>query len=150
MEAILNIILFLVILTVAYFVGTTVERMHYHEINEREAELLTLLVVTSENICEEDDIVDAKLIYGSVVISLDYFKRFLAKLRNIFGGELSSYASLIDRGRREAILRMKESCPEADAFLNLRIETSTISSGKGKSVGCVELVAFSTAVQFKA
>ena len=86
---------------------------------------------------------------GVVVVSIDYYKRFLMGFRKIFGGELRSYSPLIDRGRRESLLRMKESCPDADLFLNCRLETSTISSGKGKAVGCVEVVAYSTAIKFR-
>ena len=67
----------------------------------------------------------------------------------VFGGEMKSYSSIIDRGRREAILRMKESCPDADLFLNCRLETSSISKGKGKVVGCAEVLAYATAVRFQ-
>ena len=41
------------------------------------------------------------------MVSVDYFKRFLAGLRMIFGGRVSSYESLLDRARREALLRMR-------------------------------------------
>ncbi len=44
---------------------------------------------------------------------------------------------------------MKGSCPEADMFLNCRVETSTISSGRGKAIGCVEILAYGTAVEFE-
>ncbi|MFT6733724.1 MAG: hypothetical protein ACJAS9_001914 [Polaribacter sp.] len=49
---------------------------------------------------------------------MDYFKRFLAGLRNIFGGRVVTYESLVDRARREAILRMKEKCPAAPSLIN--------------------------------
>ena len=93
-------------------------------------------------------VAEVALATGSVVISVDYYKRFLMVFRNIFGGEIRSYASLIDRGRREALLRMKESSPSADMFLNCRIETSTISNGNGKATGTVEILAYGTAVIF--
>jgi uncharacterized protein YbjQ (UPF0145 family) len=67
----------------------------------------------------------------------------------IFGGEMRSYASLIDRGRREALLRMKEQFPSADIFVNCRMETSSISSGQGKAIGCVEVLAFATAIKYQ-
>jgi uncharacterized protein YbjQ (UPF0145 family) len=68
--------------------------------------------------------------------------------RRIFGGESYAYATVIDRGRREAILRMKESTPGAHLFLNARLETSTISNGRGKAVGTAEVIAYATAVTF--
>ena len=67
----------------------------------------------------------------------------------VFGGEMKSYSSVIDRGRREAILRMKEASPEADLFLNCRLETSSVSKGQGKAVGCAEVLAYATAVRFQ-
>ena len=58
--------------------------------------------------------------------------------------------SLLDRAKREAILRMKQSCPDADLYLNCRLETSTIARGKKDNVACVEIVAYSTAIKFTA
>jgi uncharacterized protein YbjQ (UPF0145 family) len=86
-----------------------------------------------------------------VVVSLDYFKRFLAGLRQIFGGRVRSYESLVDRGRREAILRMKDQARSADIIVNLRLETSivgsTTRSGK-RRIGCIEVLAYGTAVKY--
>ncbi len=87
---------------------------------------------------------------GSVVVSVDHYKRFLAGFRMIFGGEMHSYCSLIDRGRREALLRMRESFREADLFLNCRLETASISKGQGKATGTVEVVAYATGIKFQA
>ena len=56
---------------------------------------------------------------------------------------------LVDRGRREAILRMKEQCADADLIVNLRIETSRISKGaKRRSLGTVEVFAYGTALWY--
>ena len=44
---------------------------------------------------------------------------------------------------------MKESYPDADIFLNCRIETSTISNGRGRTTGTVEVLAYGTAVVFE-
>ena len=153
MEAIINLVIFVSMLAGAYFIGASVEKAHYKQVNEREIELMTLPVVTSENISDEDSIEDAKLVYGSVVISLDYFKRFLAGLRNIFGGNVISYESLLDRGRREAIVRMKERARDAGytMILNMRFETSSIgqvTAQKG-SMGCFEIIAYGTAIKMK-
>ncbi len=87
---------------------------------------------------------------GSAVISIDYFKRFLAILRNIFGGRIRSYESLVDRARREAILRMKAEAKKnhADIIINFRMETSTIgrSANQKGQVGSVEALAYGTAI----
>jgi len=113
--------------------------------------MIMLPVVTSDNLDDEDTIEDAQLVYGSVVISLDYFKRFLAGLRSIFGGRIASYETLLDRGRREAILRMKEKAREAgyNMILNMRFETSSIGqvTAKKGSIGCFEIIAYGTAIK---
>jgi len=139
----------LVILVIAFFSGKITEIMHYKSIRKREAELGNIPVVTFKTIPGKRQVAKAALVTGSVVISVDHFKRFLMFFRQIFGGEIKAYASLVDRGRREAILRMRERATAADMFINLRVETSTISNGQGKAIGCVEVIAYSTALKFE-
>ena len=85
---------------------------------------------------------------GSVVVSIDYFKRFVAALRNIVGGSVGSYETLVDRARREAVLRLKESAKGANIVVNVRVETSSIgaSADRRSSVGSVEALAYGTAI----
>ena len=93
----------------------------------------------------------AVLVYGSTVVSVDYFKRFLAGLRALVGGRIVSYEALLDRARREAILRMKESAIKGgyNAVVNVRLETSRLanSSRNGQGTAGVEILAFGTAVK---
>ena len=148
-----DIFIFLFLLVLGYIAGTTTERSHYASIIRREQALVNMPVVTSEEgFFDERNVRDSELVYGSVVVSIDYFKRLLAILRNIFGGPVKSYESLVDRARREAILRLKETAIEknADIILNLRIETAAIgynANGK-RQVGSVEVIAYGTAVSF--
>ena len=80
-----------------------------------------------------------------MVISVDYFKRFVAGLRALTGGEVKSFSTLLDRARREAIIRMKQSSPNANVYVNLRLMTSTISGqSTSQSLGTVEVVAVAT------
>lgn len=147
----IDLIISIVTLTVAYFIGTTIiEKKHYKSIKEREHQLLRLPAVTSKNILDEGQVIkDSRFVYGSIVISVDYFKRFLAGLRNFFGGEMRSYETILDRSRREAILRMKESAQDADIIINMRLETANIGGANSKKgVGCSEVVAYGTAVTF--
>ena len=95
----------------------------------------------------DDKVKSAELVCGSAVISIDYFKRILASLRKIFGGTVKSYESLIDRARREALLRMKEMAAGATVIVNVRIETATIGrKANKKGVGCLEAIAYGTAL----
>lgn len=148
-----ELITFISLITLGYFVGTVTEVRHYRSIARREKEFLNLPAVTLKNVnvYEDLDIEKVQFVSGSVVISVDYFKRFLAGLRNLFGGEMKSYETLIDRARREAILRMKEMAKEADVILNLRIETCSIGKNayNRRSIGSIEAIAYGTAVSFK-
>ena len=142
-------IIFLILIALGYTIGTITEKSHYRSIMKRERKFLNLPAVSMKNAFDSSaGIEDARLVSGMAVISLDYFKRILAGLRNIFGGEVRSYETLIDRARREAVLRMKEKGKGADIILNVRIETSTIgkTTNNKKSVGCIEAMAYGTAV----
>jgi uncharacterized protein YbjQ (UPF0145 family) len=146
-----DIIIFLLLVVLGYGVGTFTERRHLRSIEKREAAQLSQPVVTlAHALYPEDQIESANLVAGSAVISVDYFKRLLASLRNIFGGTVKSYESLLDRARREAILRMKESAPDAEAIVNVRLETASIGRrANKKGVGCVEAIAYGTALMLR-
>ena len=87
-----------------------------------------------------------EMISNGVAIALDAFKNFLAKIVNIFGGRMRSYETLIDRARREAVLRLKEEAASKgyNALVNLRIETSSIWSSPNKPTAAVEALAYAT------
>ena len=136
------------LILLAMFTGTLLEKAHFKRIHEREAFLKKIPALSTRQIPAEHKIAKSALIMGDVVISIDYFKRFLASLRNIFGGEVKSYGSLLDRGRREAVIRMKEQGAGADLIVNLRIETSSVSQGGQKKMGSVEILAFGTALWY--
>jgi uncharacterized protein YbjQ (UPF0145 family) len=141
----LYILLGLVLL--GYGFGKLNERNHYRSIIKREKALINLATTNSKySLGSLQNINRQELVTGHVVISVDYFKRMLAGLRNIFGGSVQAYETLLDRARREAVLRMKESCEKADEIINLRIETSSISKGRGNSIGSVEVLAYATAL----
>ena len=143
-----NLLFFLTLIAIGYVVGTLAEKRHYRSIHERETKFLYLPAVTMKTITHPDEkVISAELVCGNAVISIDYFKRFLASLRNIFGGTVKSYESLIDRARREALIRMKEMAKDATVIVNVRIETSTIGrNANKKGVGCLEAMAYGTAL----
>jgi len=146
-----NLTVFLLLLALGYGTGTWAEKRHYRSIMEREEQFLHLPAITAKKIdLDESQVERAVLVSGNVVISVDYFKRLLADLRNIFGGTVKSYETLLDRARREALLRMKEKAHGASMIINVRIETSTIGKRafKGK-LGSVEVIAYGTAIRMK-
>ena len=87
------------------------------------------------------------LVSGSVVVAIDYFKRFIASLKMLIGGRLGSYESLVERARREAIVRMQKHAQSmgATAIYNARIEFSVI--GQQPKISGAELLAYGTAVK---
>lgn len=146
----MEFIIFIILMATGYFFGSYAEKKHYQSILKREQLYLHLPATTSKRpIGQLANVHESKLVTGSVVISVDYFKRILAGLRNFFGGTISSYETLVDRARREAILRMKESCPNATQLINLRIETSSITKGAKQQIGSVEVLAYGTAIYCK-
>lgn len=82
------------------------------------------------------------IVQGSTVRAKHVGKDFLSSIKNIFGGELSAYTELLEESRHEAIQRMKQQAAEkgANAVLNVRFSTSTISAG------AAEILAYGTAV----
>ena len=134
------------LLVVAYWIGSYREKRHYQSIIKRENELNSLPAVNLKKIPAGH--YSHELVMGNVTISVDYFKRFLAALHAFFGGRVTSYETLLDRSRREAILRMKEMAKEKQAalILNVRYETVSIFKGAGKSIGSVEVLAYGTAL----
>lgn len=151
LSLVFNIGIPLLIIGAALITGSLLEKRHYRSIDERERKYGQLPLLSGKKYPTQRPIAEARFVSGSVVISYDHFKRFLAGLRMIFGGEVKSYVSLLDRGRREAILRMKEECSQADLVVNLRIETSSISKGNRKRrLGAVEVFAYGTALWYSA
>ncbi len=142
-----------VLLVGAYFIGTLLETKHYRSLRTREHASRRFLTVTFPYEPDDQRVLDATLVTGCIVISVDYFKRFIAGLRMIFGGRVTSYESLLDRARREAILRMKAEAHTRgfNAVVNVRLETSRLASSHGNNQGtaAVEILAFGTALKFE-
>lgn len=142
-----NIIVFLALLILGYSFGTYNERRHFRSIIERE-ELHREITTFSTRHLPADSRGEVCLAAGNVVISIDYFKKISAGLRNILGGRVSAYESLVERARREAILRMKADAMQqgATTIFNVKLETSSITKGSKGQIGAVEVFAYGTGV----
>lgn len=146
----MEILILITLLGVGYFFGSRAEKNHYKDLRLREKKLLSFPVEagTFKEVISEGE---GFLVSGHVVIGSDYFKTFASGLKSLVGGNLSNFERVIDRGRREAILRMKEEANSLGAYriVNLRLETARIgsnSSGKG-ALPCVEVHAYGTALK---
>ena len=137
------------LLLITYFTGRHIERKHYADIEAREAALRHIMVIAVKK--PPQDFSDGELVYAGVVVSSDYFRRMLAAFRNFFGGNIRSYETLLDRARREAVLRLKEQAAAkgANAVLNFKLETASLGNihqpQQGGAVGTVEVLAYGTA-----
>jgi uncharacterized protein YbjQ (UPF0145 family) len=140
----------LLLLLVGYLVGSSLESKHFASIREREAQFRSLPTITFETLPVGWRVESSALASGNVVVSLDYFKRMLTGLRALIGGRIRALEPLLDRGRREAILRMQQQAAEMgfEAVINVRLDTSQLdSSGRGGIAG-VEMLAYGTAIKF--
>ena len=149
MDALINIGVFVVLLALGYFFGRLAESRHYRSIIAREDALRDIPAVATKFLPGDVGAGETFMVTGSVVVSVDYFKRIAAMLRGLVGGRLTTYESLLDRARREAVLRMKEAARRRGAGIvfNVKLETASIAKGRNDSVGSVEVLAYGTAVR---
>lgn len=140
----------ILVIVVGYFWGGYVERRHYQSIIEREKLFADVIAISSKRPPENAQVIDVCL--GNVVVASDPFKRFVAWLIGIFGGRINVYESLLDRARREAILRLKDEVVDmgGNMVVNLKLETSNINySTKNQAAAMVEVLAYGTCVRYK-
>ena len=134
--------------TLGYVIGGYLERRHFRSIRERETSYSSLLTFNNRQLPDSVAAGDCMLVGGNVVISIDYFKRLAAGLRGIIGGRIGAYETLVDRARREALLRMKEDAmsKNLNMVFGVRLETSSIAKGSQGQLGMVEVYAYGTGV----
>jgi uncharacterized protein YbjQ (UPF0145 family) len=142
----LNLWLLLGLLLLGYGVGRALERRHYRSIRQREEALRHVLALNTRYVPEGVVATGAQLVSGGVVVSSDYFKTFVAGFRAFFGGRFRGYETLLERARREALLRLKAEAQAAGCTLviGVRFESTTIA---GSSTPSVEVMAFGTALK---
>jgi len=131
--------------TVSYFIGTYKEKNHFASIVKREKELVALPAITMRR-PEDRAVVKSELVMGNVVIAGDFFKQVVVQLASLFGMRISVAEGMMDRARREAVLRMKNQAAGADAILNVRVEAMKI--GDRKKVTGIEAMAYGTAIYY--
>lgn len=134
------------LLAMGYYWGTRAEKKHYSDIIQREQDFADVVVITSKQAPTEAS--RGVLVQGNVVIASDYFKQFVSWLIGIFGGRVNVYESLLDRARREAVLRVKADARAqgANLVVNLKFEAATLNDISKANVAMVEVLAYGTAV----
>jgi uncharacterized protein YbjQ (UPF0145 family) len=140
-------VVFLLIL--GYAVGSLAERRHLKQLGVRESRLRHILVTDIRSLPSGCVSQPCSLVDGEVVVASDYFKTFVANLKKMIGGELRTYETLMERARREALIRVKEAAERigANQVVNVRFATSNIgSSDRRRMAAMVEMYAYGTAV----
>lgn len=147
LDLIINLGVPAVLIVFAFFVGSFIERRHFRHIVKREDELREITAFAVRRVPGDLALSAPQLVCGSAVISIDYFKKFGADLRGLIGGRIGTYETLLERVRREAIIRMKDEARRLGGtiVLNVKLDSTRIyAGGKGATVS-VEAVAYGTA-----
>ncbi len=134
----------------AWISGGMLERRHLRNLMLLESGSRDVLAVTVEEYPAHWQVESSELVMGNVVISQDYFKRVAAGIKSVFGGNLGVLEPLLERARREALIRMKGMAHARghDTIINVRLETAVLARarGDGKGTAGVEVLAFGTAI----
>lgn len=140
------------LIALGFGVGKFRELRHLKSLHMREEATSHVLRCNLRQIPTSAMVPGGGLVCGQAVIATDYFKSFAASLRKLFGGEVKSYETLMERARREALLRMVAEAEAlgANAVTNIRLETSMIvsSSNRQKASTAAEILAYGTALRF--
>ena len=138
---IFQFVVFALLFSVGFGFGRYYERKHLKELAEQEVRLAHIVLDTHRFTTSE---FEGQLISSNVVISHDYFKYVIAQIQNFFGGRLTTYETVVDRARREAIVRLKQKAVDAGAnqIMGLRLSTTEL----GMQGGMIEVFAYGTAI----
>ena len=104
-----------------------------------------MLMTTTETVAGREVVETLGLVRGATVRAKHVGTDIMAGLRNLVGGEMKAYSSMLAGAREQALDRMAEEARAlgADAVVAVRMETATIMQGAS------EIVAYGTAVRLK-
>jgi hypothetical protein len=100
MDALFELGVLVTLLAIGFFFGRIIERNHYASIRLREKQYRDVRAFMMRFPPDRVTAQEAFLVTGTVVVSADYFKTFVAGLRNLFGGRFRAYESLMERAWR--------------------------------------------------
>jgi uncharacterized protein YbjQ (UPF0145 family) len=127
-ETIILVVIPLLLLILGFSAGTLNERRHLRSLRRREEQVSGFLVTNVRTYLAPGPGPEPALILGEVVVATDYFKTFAASLKKLIGGELRTYEKLMDRARREALLRVQEQAVQLgyNAICNVRLDFANV------------------------
>ncbi|MDP6637529.1 MAG: heavy metal-binding domain-containing protein [Phycisphaerae bacterium] len=137
------------LIVLGFLTGKIIEASHFRSLARREA-LGGPMLSNLKRIPDDRTPLATQFCVGGVVIASDYFKTFGARLKSLVGGRLRTLETMLDRGRREAMLRLRDKAAQfgADVVISVRLETAVIMKSKGgKTYPAAEVIAYGTAVR---
>jgi len=141
------IIITVILLAIGFTFGGLAERRHNASLDEREQRLREAVMMTQLKSFPLVDVngKEPELLTAECVISSDYLKTFFAGIRKIFGGEMRSFQTILERARREVMVQLAEEAQARgfNAICNVRLETAQIG-GKQKGVMMAAIQAAAT------
>lgn len=86
-----------------------------------------------------------EVVKGTIVLTKNLGKDFMAGMKTLVGGELTGYTEMLNEARQIATKRMVDEAEklEADAVINVRYGSSSLMQG------AAEVIVYGTAVKFK-
>ncbi|WP_367105155.1 YbjQ family protein [uncultured Psychrobacter sp.] len=144
-QMLINYAPLVILFVVGWFFGARHERQHLARLVISEKELGHIIVSTERfyrpKIASNSE---GELVLGSVVIAQDYFKMVIARILSLFGKNLTTYETLLDRARREAVVRMRIQAQTKgyNHIYGVRLEVTNIN----QLGSMVEAIAYGTAV----
>ena len=98
-------------------------------------------IVSIENIGKEYEVLG--LVKGEIVQSKHFGRDFMAGMKTLVGGEITSYTDMLNEARQIAVKRMVDEAEElgADAVIGIRYSSAQMMQG------AAEVLAYGTAVK---
>jgi uncharacterized protein YbjQ (UPF0145 family) len=105
-----------------------------------------MIITNIEQVPGKTVIRELGLVQGSTVRGKHIGRDIGAFFKGLVGGNIKAYERLVARGRREALIRLKEEADlrGLDKLVNVRFNTSMVS---GRFLQAVEMVAYGTGIR---
>ena len=150
----MGFIFFLLMLLVTFYIGNRIQRNHEKSIAERQIIYRDLAI---DNLKEPPAEAEKSFfVCGEMVLAVDAYRTFISTLKQLIGGEIKSFYSIMARARREAILRLLADAKlkQADGVCNIRVESADVAgtsaaSGKQGNGRMVAIIVTGTAYRLR-
>jgi uncharacterized protein YbjQ (UPF0145 family) len=148
MEILFKIGIFLVLAVVGFWRGRRNERAHLIALAQEEERLRGVLVFSTRYPANVAERVDPILVSGSAVMGSDFYRMLIGTLRKVVGGNYLSYERLVDRGRRQALVALKQQAHARGARMvfNVMYSSTRLSDPRLGQLPQFEVMAYGTAI----